>query len=65
MRMIFIARNPHLATDMDFERKLYIIRKRAENEIRYGGRLKAVNFSMWLVFLISRSFIKACWRQTS
>ncbi|RPI95277.1 MAG: glutamate synthase large subunit, partial [Chloroflexi bacterium] len=37
MRMVFIARNPRIATDMDFERRLYIIRKRAENAIRYGG----------------------------
>jgi glutamate synthase (NADPH/NADH) large chain len=37
MRMVFIARNAHIATDMGFERKLFLIRKRAENEIRYGG----------------------------
>ncbi|RPJ21029.1 MAG: glutamate synthase subunit alpha, partial [Chloroflexi bacterium] len=37
MRMVFIARNHRIATDMDFERRLYIIRKRAENAIRYGG----------------------------
>jgi glutamate synthase (ferredoxin) len=37
MRMIFVARNPDLPDDMAFERKLYVIRKRAENEIRYGG----------------------------
>jgi len=36
MRMVFIARDPRIATDMDFERRLYIIRKRAENAIRYG-----------------------------
>ena len=44
MRMIFIARNPHIATDMDFERKLYLIRKRAENEIRYGGLFEGGKF---------------------
>jgi glutamate synthase (ferredoxin) len=37
MRMVFIARNPRIVTDMDFERRLYLIRKRAENAIRYGG----------------------------
>ncbi len=40
MRLIFIERSPDLADEMAFERKLYIIRKRAENEIRYGGRLE-------------------------
>jgi glutamate synthase domain-containing protein 1 len=44
MRMIFIARNPHIATDMDFERKLFLIRKRAENEIRYGGKFEGGKF---------------------
>jgi len=37
MRMIFIARNPNIVNDMDFERKLFVIRRRAEKEIRYGG----------------------------
>jgi len=37
MRMIFIARNPSIVKDMDFERKLFVIRRRAEKEIRYGG----------------------------
>src|SRR3989338_6763126 len=34
---IFIGRNPKIKDDMDFERKLYIIRRRAENAIRYGN----------------------------
>ena len=34
MRQIFIGRNPALADDMAFERKLYVIRKRAYSEIR-------------------------------
>ena len=37
MRQVFIGRNSKLADDMAFERKLYVIRKRAENAIRYGG----------------------------
>ncbi len=45
MRLIFIERNSntelmgtfHISDEMAFERKLYVIRKRAENEIRYGG----------------------------
>ncbi|CAG0988353.1 glutamate synthase (ferredoxin) [Anaerolineales bacterium] len=37
MRMAFIARNTDIPDEMAFERKLYVIRKRAENEIRHGG----------------------------
>ncbi len=37
MRQVFIARNPKLKDDMDFERKLFVIRKRAANEIRGAG----------------------------
>ncbi len=36
MRQIFIGRSAKLSDDMAFERKLYVIRKRAENTIRYG-----------------------------
>jgi glutamate synthase domain-containing protein 1 len=38
MRLILIERSPDISDDTAFERKLYVIRKRAENEIRYGGR---------------------------
>jgi glutamate synthase domain-containing protein 2/glutamate synthase domain-containing protein 1/glutamate synthase domain-containing protein 3 len=34
MRQVFIRRNPAIADELDFERKLYVIRKRAYNEIR-------------------------------
>ena len=34
MRQVFIGRNPEIADDLAFERKLYVIRKRAYNEIR-------------------------------
>jgi glutamate synthase (ferredoxin) len=34
MRQVFIGRDPSLADDLAFERKLYIIRKRAYTEIR-------------------------------
>jgi glutamate synthase domain-containing protein 2/glutamate synthase domain-containing protein 1/glutamate synthase domain-containing protein 3 len=34
MRQVFIGRDPELADDMAFERKLYVIRKRAFTEIR-------------------------------
>ena len=36
VRQVFIARSSNLKDAIDFERKLYIIRKRAENEMRYG-----------------------------
>src|SRR5690349_15483826 len=34
IRQIFIGRNPAIQDDMEFERKLYVIRKRAYSEIR-------------------------------
>ncbi len=37
MSQLFIGRNARLTDDMAFERKLYVIRKRAESAIRYGG----------------------------
>ena len=37
VRQIFIGRNPQLADDMAFERKLYVIRKLAERGIRKAG----------------------------
>jgi glutamate synthase domain-containing protein 1 len=36
VRQVFLGRNAKVADDMAFERKLYVIRKRAENVIRYG-----------------------------
>ncbi len=44
MRQVFIARHAKLADDMGFERKLYVIRKRAENAIRYSGKVKGGEF---------------------
>jgi glutamate synthase (ferredoxin) len=44
MRQAFIARDPKLADDMAFERKLYVIRKRAENAIRYSGKVGGGEF---------------------
>jgi glutamate synthase (ferredoxin) len=37
LRQVFIGRNPSLTDDLAFERKLYVIRKRAYNEIRAAG----------------------------
>lgn len=36
MRQVFIGRSPAIQTDMDFERRLYAIRRLAEKQIRYG-----------------------------
>src|SRR5579883_2450010 len=44
MRQAFIARNPKMTDDMAFERKLYVIRKRAENAIRYSGKIDGGEF---------------------
>jgi glutamate synthase (NADPH/NADH) large chain len=37
VRQVFIERSPYLKDRMSFERKLYVIRKRAEQALRYGG----------------------------
>ena len=44
MRQVFMARNAKLADDVAFERKLYVIRKRAENAIRYSGKVEGGDF---------------------
>ncbi len=37
IRQVFVARNPKISEDMQFERKLFVIRKRANNHIRFSG----------------------------
>jgi glutamate synthase (ferredoxin) len=44
MRQVFIGRNKKLTDDLAFERKLYVIRKRAENAIRYSGKVDGGDF---------------------
>jgi glutamate synthase (ferredoxin) len=44
VRQVFIARDPALTDELAFERKLYVIRKRAENAIRYSGQVKGGDF---------------------
>jgi glutamate synthase (ferredoxin) len=44
MRQVFIGRNDKLADDMAFERKLYVIRRRAENAIHYSGKVAGGDF---------------------
>ncbi len=40
VRQVLIGCDPKIRDEMAFERKLYIIRKRAENDIRYSGMLQ-------------------------
>ena len=44
LRQVFIRRNANLADPLAFERKLYVIRQRAENEIRYSGKVKGGDY---------------------
>ncbi len=39
MMQVFVARNAAIKDDMAFERKLYVIRKVAEQRIRYAGKI--------------------------
>jgi glutamate synthase domain-containing protein 1 len=44
MRQVFIGRAAKATDDLGFERKLYVIRKRAENAIRYSGKVAGGEF---------------------
>jgi glutamate synthase (ferredoxin) len=44
MMQVFIGRNPALKDDQSFERKLYVVRKLAEQQIRYGGKVPGGNW---------------------
>jgi glutamate synthase (ferredoxin) len=39
MAQVFVGRAAAIASDDDFERRLYILRKQAEQRIRYGGKI--------------------------
>jgi glutamate synthase (ferredoxin) len=39
MAQVFVGRNPALADELAFERKLYVIRRVAEKRIRYAGQV--------------------------
>ncbi len=55
MRQVFIRRDASLADEFDFERKLYVIRKRAYNEIRTSTLAGA---EYWYVVSLScRTFV--------
>src|SRR5215203_5861209 len=44
VRQVFIKRGAKVGDELGFERKLYVIRKRAENEIRYSGKIGGGDF---------------------
>ena len=44
VRQVFIGRHSRLSDDLAFERKLYVIRRRAEKAIRYAGLKGASDF---------------------
>ncbi|MBI1977407.1 MAG: glutamate synthase large subunit [Candidatus Omnitrophica bacterium] len=44
VRQAFIGRSSKLRDDMAFERKLYVIRRRAESQIRHSGTVKGGNY---------------------
>jgi glutamate synthase (ferredoxin) len=56
VRQVFIRRKPKMWDDMDFERRLYVIRKRAENAIRYHPDFPAGK-SFYICSLSSRTIV--------
>ena len=44
VRQVFIGRGPAIRDELEFERKLYVIRRRAENAIRYVGSRSVQDF---------------------
>jgi glutamate synthase (ferredoxin) len=55
MMQVFIGRNAAIKDDAAFERKLYVIRKVAEQRIRYGGKIAG---GKW--FYVSSLSCKTC-----
>src|SRR5438552_2034141 len=55
VRQFFIGRNSKLLVDQDFERKLYVIRKRAEAAIRYSG--SSFGYSFYISSLSHRTIV--------
>lgn len=55
VRQVFIGRNPAIKDDMEFERKLFVIRKRAAFDIRYSGMLGGNYF--YTLSLSSRTIV--------
>jgi len=55
VKQFFVGRNAKLQEDLAFERKLFVIRKRIQNEIRYSGWEAGAGF--YLCSLSSRTII--------
>jgi glutamate synthase (ferredoxin) len=55
MRQVFIRRNPAITDELEFERKLYVIRKRAYNQIRTSTMAGAEYW--YVVSLSSRTIV--------
>lgn len=55
IRQLFIGRNPEIDNTLIFERKLYVIRKRAEKAIRYSGM--SVYESFYVASLSARTIV--------
>ncbi len=55
VRQVFIARSADIRDSLAFERKLYVIRKRAENAVRTSGMEEAVPF--YFASLSSRTIV--------
>jgi glutamate synthase (ferredoxin) len=56
MRQVFIGRGAKVADELAFERKLYVIRRRAENAIRYSGKVEGGEF-FYVSSLSSRTMV--------
>lgn len=56
VRQVYIGRNSNIKTDEDFERKLYVIRRQAENAIRYSGKFSEGHY-FWVSSLSHRTIV--------
>ncbi|MFZ5595550.1 MAG: glutamate synthase large subunit [Bacillota bacterium] len=57
IRQVFIARNPQVRDQLDFERKLYVIRKRLKNEVRNSCLPEGDNSTFYFASLSSRTIV--------
>ncbi|MFZ5647117.1 MAG: glutamate synthase large subunit [Bacillota bacterium] len=57
IRQVFIAKNPEIKDEMAFERKLYVIRKRAKMEARRSHILEGEIFTFYFASLSSRTIV--------
>ena len=60
MAQVFIGRDAGITDEPAFERKLYIIRKVAEQRIRYGGKVAGGKWFYVSSLSAGRSFTRAC-----